>query len=54
MSWKPVKPLTLMSRIERLEYVVGTLISWIAQGSTSAITVKEAADLLKMLEEDPR
>ena len=37
-------------RIYRLEMVLGTLITWIAQSSTSPISGREAGELLKMLQ----
>ncbi len=42
--------MTDAERIERLEHVVGTLVSWLP-GNGSSISQRDAAELLKMLEE---
>lgn len=38
-----------MTEIERLRYVLGTLITWLGQSSSDPISVREAEQLIEML-----
>jgi len=40
--------------IEHLKYVIRTLIAWIAQSAGSPLSVANAEELIKMLDEPPK